>query len=308
MILLCGIPTETPLALVAGALSTLDVPYVIFNQRHFANTSMAFEIAGDRPFGWLELDGEGYPLDTLDAVYSRLMDFRALPELRNEPETSASWQHCSAVHDALTRWTEISPARVVNRVTPMGSNSSKPYQAQLIRSYGFEVPETLITNQPAQVLEFRARYGKIIYKSTSGVRSIVQVFDEKDLGRLATIRWCPTQFQQYVEGTDVRVHVVAAEVFATRVESSAVDYRYAKKQVGVPARLTAMELPDEIEAKCVRMTEGLGLVFAGIDLKLAPDGRYYCFEVNPCPGYSYFEANTGQPIAMAVARHLAGLG
>jgi hypothetical protein len=32
----------------------------------------------------------------------------------------------------------------------------------------------------------------------------------------------------------------------------------------------------------------------------------FCFEVNPSPGYSYFEANTGQPIARAVARYLAG--
>jgi hypothetical protein len=28
--------------------------------------------------------------------------------------------------------------------------------------------------------------------------------------------------------------------------------------------------------------------------------------VNPCPGFSYFEAHTGQPIARAVAQWLAG--
>jgi hypothetical protein len=31
------------------------------------------------------------------------------------------------------------------------------------------------------------------------------------------------------------------------------------------------------------MADGLGLAFAGIDLKLTPDGEVYCFEVNPCP-------------------------
>jgi hypothetical protein len=29
-------------------------------------------------------------------------------------------------------------------------------------------------------------------------------------------------------------------------------------------------------------------------------------EANPCPAYSYYEAHTGQPIARAVARYLAG--
>ena len=51
---------------------------------------------------------------------------------------------------------------------------------------------------------------------------------------------------------------------------------------------------------------GLGLDFAGIDLKLSPDGRVYCFEVNPCPAYSYYQDHAGQPIARAVAFYLAG--
>jgi D-alanine-D-alanine ligase-like ATP-grasp enzyme len=36
------------------------------------------------------------------------------------------------------------------------------------------------------------------------------------------------------------------------------------------------------------------------------DGRWYCFEVNPSPGFSYFENLTGQPIAKAIATYLTG--
>jgi hypothetical protein len=39
---------------------------------------------------------------------------------------------------------------------------------------------------------------------------------------------------------------------------------------------------------------------------LADDGGVYCFEVNPSPAYSYFQAHTHQPIAAAVARLLVG--
>jgi hypothetical protein len=41
-----------------------------------------------------------------------------------------------------------------------------------------------------------------------------------------------------------------------------------------------------------------------IDLRIGPDGEVTCFEVNPSPGYSYYEANTGQPIASSLARYL----
>lgn len=306
MILLCGIPSEPPLARVIDALEQIKARVLVFNQRHFAAAEMGYEIGGNGVSGFIELDGKRRRLAAITGVYTRLMDFRVLPELNDVPESAEPFRHCAALHDTLTRWCEIGPARVVNRMAPMGSNSSKPYQAQLIQAYGLEVPETLITNDPEPVLEFRERHKRIIYKSTSGVRSIVQMFGEEDVKRLAELKWCPTQFQQYVEGFDVRVHVVGDKVFATRIESAATDYRYASAQVGEAAALSATELSDDVADKCIRLTAGLGLAFAGIDLKFAPDGRVFCFEVNPSPGYSYFEANTGQPIARAVARYLAG--
>jgi glutathione synthase/RimK-type ligase-like ATP-grasp enzyme len=306
MILLCGIPSEPPLARVIDALGQIKARFAVFNQRHFANTDMAFEIGAKGVSGFIELQDKRHQLARIAGVYTRLMDFRVLPELKDIPESSDAFRHCAALHDTLTRWCEISPARVVNRMAPMGSNSSKPYQAQLIQAYGFEVPETLITNDPGPVLAFRKRHKRIIYKSTSGIRSIVQMFGDADVARLAELKWCPTQFQQYVAGVDVRVHVVGSEVFATRIESSATDYRYASTQVGEAANLTAAELSDEVADKCIQLASGLGLAFVGIDLKFAPDGRVFCFEANPSPGYSYFEANTGQPIARAVARYLAG--
>ena len=71
------------------------------------------------------------------------------------------------------RWCEVTSARVVNRLAAMGSNSSKAYQMQIIAEHGFNVPETLITSDPEAVHEFRRRHRKIVYKSISGVRSIV---------------------------------------------------------------------------------------------------------------------------------------
>lgn len=306
MILLCGIPSEAPLAMVTRALEEIGAPFRIFNQRHFADIQMLYEIRGGVADGWIELNGEGIPLVSINGVYLRLMDQARLPELDQLAPSAAERTSCQALHDTLIRWSEIAPARVVNRTAAMASNNSKPYQAQLIVHEGFEVPETLITNDPELVHAFRAAHGRIIYKSISGVRSIVQTFQDGDLERLDLIRWCPVQFQAYVEGTDVRVHVVGQEVFATEITSNATDYRYASQQTGAPAELKETRLSPEVAKKCVRLAQALGLAFAGVDLRLTPDRRVFCFEVNPCPGFSYYEANTGQPIARAVARYLAG--
>jgi hypothetical protein len=304
MILLCGIPSEGPLRLVAERLEAFDEPFVSFNQRDFHGSEIAFEVTGTRVDGELRVMDQAFPLDAFSAVYSRLMDDRCLPELISEPSESSLRTYCRSFHDTLIRWLEVAPALVINRLAPMATNSSKPYQTQLLREQGFLVPETLITNDPDLVRDFQAEHGRVIYKSISSIRSIVQTLGDDDMERLERIRWCPTQFQAFVDGTNVRVHVVGEEVFATAITTEATDYRYASQQSGEPAQLRAAELSDELAEKCVRLAQALGLTFAGIDLKVTPDDDVYCFEVNPSPGFSYYESSTGQLISEAVARCL----
>jgi glutathione synthase/RimK-type ligase-like ATP-grasp enzyme len=302
MILLCGIPTERPIAMVAGALDALGAPYLWFNQRRFDEMNLDARLDGAEVRGTLRVNGSSVALESVRGVYTRMMDHRQLPELRGEGD-SARAQKCAELHAAMQQWLEITPARVINRTTAMASNASKPYQAQLIRRHGFSIPETLITNDPELVHEFRARHGTIVYKSISGIRSIVRPLTDEDLSRLDSIRWCPTQFQQFVPGMNIRVHVIGEEVLATAAVTSAVDYRYASRD-DTETQLEPIELSDELRARCVALAASLGLEFAGIDLKRTDDGEIYCFEVNPSPGFSYFESSTGQPIAHAVARAL----
>jgi len=306
MILICGIPSETPLRMVIDRLKEIGADFVVFNQRKFADCDIWYEVEDGEVRGELRLGKHTYRLEDFTGVYPRLMDDRVLPELADEPEGSPLRNFCRSFHDTLVRWMEIAPARVINRCAPMASNSSKPYQAQLIREHGFLVPETLITNDPQLVREFRAQHGRLIYKSISAIRSIVQELSDSDEERLEFIRWCPTQFQAFVEGVNVRVHTVGGEVFPTAVDSDATDYRYAARQSGEAAELREVVLCDELKEKCLRLSAALGLEFAGIDLKITPEDEVYCFEVNPSPAFSYYEANVGQPISAAVARCLAG--
>src|SRR4051794_7370697 len=301
MILVCGIPSESSLALVASAVARRGADCVLVNQRQVRETAVHLSADGDGLRG--ELSGPGYVVDLAEVhgVYLRFMDDRWLPELASEPPGSPARVAGRALHEILGQWADVSPARVVNRYLAMGSNFSKPYQAQLIREHGFAVPETLVTNDPERVLAFRDAHGPLIFKSISSERSIVRQLEDDDLARLDRIRWCPVQFQAFVAGPNLRVHTVGDQVFATLIETEAVDYRYAAKQTGRAATFCASELPDELAERCVGLAAALGLEVAGIDLKLAPDGEVVCLEVNPSPVFSYYELHTGQPIAAAIA-------
>jgi glutathione synthase/RimK-type ligase-like ATP-grasp enzyme len=293
------------MVMIKEALVKMNIPHIIFNQRHFATNNFKFEILEGQVTGTIKIEGKQYNLDNITGVYTRLMDEQMLPEFRSLPQQSFQQVRCRYLHDALLRWIEITPAHVVNRCLPMGSNSSKPYQAQLIANHGFRVPETIITNDPEMVRDFFRHHNRVIYKSISGVRSIVKELTPDDLLRLDNIRWCPTQFQEFVEGINIRVHVIGGEVFPTKIQTEATDYRYANQQ-GSKAELSDVQIDQDLEEKCVRLSKALNLPFSGIDLKITPEEEVFCFEVNPSPGFSYYENSTGQPIANAVARYLSG--
>ena len=308
MLLICGIPSEPPVALVAEAAAAAGVPCVMLSQRAAMHADLMVELVGGELSGKLWLGEESWPLDAFGGIYNRLTDHRTLPELQcrgRTPPADSLVEHVAALHALLASWIDVAPGRVLNRSRPTATNGSKPYQLRRIGLVGFEVPPTLVTNDPEAVGAFAAQHGRVIYKSVSSVRSIVRELNSSDLGRLDRVRCLPVQFQAYVPGRNVRVHVVGQRVFATEIETPALDYRYAARD-SLPVAMRPTRLPHDIEARCLALSTALELPFCGIDLKHTPEDRWFCFEVNPSPAFSYYEAETGQPIAQAVVDWLAG--
>ncbi|MEP3839141.1 MAG: hypothetical protein ABJM36_15970 [Algibacter sp.] len=301
MILLCGIPSESPIAKVKYALMEEDAHVVVFNQRQFEDTEIEWGFVNGLPEGKLHMSNCSYNLSSFKSVYSRFMSENNLPEMEGKNEETKA--KCNALHESLFQWLEVTNAKVVNRHSNMYSNSSKPYQAQIIKRYGLKTPPTLITNNPKAVLDFNAVHKSIIYKSISGIRSIVKEFDPSNIERLNKIKYCPVQFQARLSGFDVRVHVIGKEVIATKILTTGVDYRYARKDGG-ETQLEPFEIPEHVKNACVNVSAALKLDFSGIDLRFTDNGDVYCFEVNPMPGYSYYESNTGQKISKVLAEYL----
>jgi glutathione synthase/RimK-type ligase-like ATP-grasp enzyme len=165
---------------------------------------------------------------------------------------------------------------------------------------GLAAPRTLVTTDPDHVRAFYDECdGRVVYKSASHHRSIVQRLRPDDLQHLAQVNTCPTQFQEYIPGIDVRVHVVGERIFATEIDTTAIDYRYAGR-VGAEVRMRDTRLLDEIATACRRLASELDLALTGIDLRRTPGGHWYCFEANPSPVFTYYERSSGQPITDAV--------
>jgi glutathione synthase/RimK-type ligase-like ATP-grasp enzyme len=306
MILFCGVPSEAPLRLAIEAAEKRKLQFLLLNQRNSHYLALRLTVTGEGFGGALAVGDATYRLSNIHGIYSRMIDSSVLPEnraVRHRTPDPAAVERSRVFHEAFCQWLELADCRVLNRPGAMASNMSKPYQCRVISRCGFEIPTTLVTNDPDEATAFHRQQGRVIFKSISSIRSIVREFNPNDRRALQRLRHLPTQFQAFVPGVNLRVHTAGPRLFATEILTGATDYRYAARD-GQDLTMRPIELPDDIAARCLRLSQELNLPLCGIDLKRTPDGAYYCFEVNPSPAYSFYQEQTGQPIAEAIVDYL----
>jgi glutathione synthase/RimK-type ligase-like ATP-grasp enzyme len=236
----------------------------------------------------------------------RLGDFRSC--YARFVELPASWEPVSPAAASRFRILRLAinsmTMLVVNRPFAGGSNNSKPHQVELLRRYGFRVPRGISTNSAEKARVFLASCSRgAIYKSNSGVRSIVRAVEHSDLERLQALNVCPVYLQERILGDNIRVHVIGEECHSVRIRSACVDYRYDRSGNVLEER---WDIPTDLARRCVRVTASLGLTFAGIDfVESRSDGELFCLEVNPMPGYHGYDLTLDHEISTSLIALLA---
>jgi len=292
VIVVWGALDDPPVSHVLNTLRTRGAEVLHLDRARVG--ALDFDVTLDREAtGWIALDGKRIPLDTISAMYLR-------PEAQQGGRATSTTACLLAIASILD-------AVVVNRPAAGRSNLTKPFQLAAISDAGLTVPPTLVTTDPAAARQFVDRHGRVVYKSISGIRSIVATLDATDADRLSGVSTGPVQLQRWIEGIDVRVHVVGTQWFATAIECAATDYRYAGSADDKMA-IIATDIDRELGDRLVRLAASMGLLVAGIDLRLTPDDEWFCFEVNPSPGFTFYEDATGQQIAAAVCDLLMNAG
>ena len=293
MILIIGPIADSAIANLILLLSARDIDYVVLDPRSFADQwDLVWWVDHNGVQGHIDTPKRRIDLEEIGAIWDHMM---VLPQ---EPRPGKSWSIRNDQLTSLTAFYNTYPGLVINRPTATSSNGSKPYQQQAIVEQGFRPIRTLITTDPDAARAFCEECnGQVIFKSISGVRSVVRRLLPDDMARIDQVRHCPTQFQEFVPGTDIRVHAVGERLFATEIQASTDDYRYVPMN-GIRT-MRGVDLPDRIAERCIRLNRALGLIVSGIDLRRDPDGRYCCFEVNPNPGYIFYERQSRQRIGDA---------
>jgi len=192
---------------------------------------------------------------------------------------------------------------------------NKIYQLTLARTLGFLIPDTLVSNDPLATREFACK-GQIIGKPLRNAvlkgrtpdrvvfTARVSINEQTDP---LSIRACPMILQREIRKKfDVRVTVVGDQVFAVTIDSqndpaTVVDWRKTSK----PDLAHAIyDLPKNVAAQCIALTQKLGLRFGAVDLVLDQNEQLWFLEINPNGQWGWIETRTGHPIAAAIVSEM----
>lgn len=188
---------------------------------------------------------------------------------------------------------------VINRPYCGLENGSKPLQMFELSEFGFTVPEWIATNDKIVANNFADKFANgAIYKSISGLRSSVGKVDDITNDETKQIT-TPIIVQNYIEGDDVRVHVIGQSCIATIARGSKlVDYR----DPGSDVKYSSIDVPTNLHKLMVNYSATAGVALSGFDFKIGSDGVWHCLEMNPAPTFATYELSTGQQISTEIIR------
>ncbi len=297
-ILIVGYHADRTLAHTTARLAVRGVPYMVLDLAQYLQEATVLQTPHCPLNTRILLDGLTFDFDRYRGVYVRLIELR---EHRLLP-----WDVAISVRRKMAAIEHVFaglPIKVLNRPGGRQSNCSKPFQLAELHAAGFSVPRSYSTNMPdAPGLAELISSGRVVYKSNSAIRSIVDKAGPRHLHRLPDLPNCPVLFQEYIAGPDVRVHLVGERALGQQIRAKAVDYRYPGPLDRV--EYEPVEVPHELGGLCRRFAEAEGLGFMGFDFKIAQDGTWYCLEANPMPGYDGFDERFDHRISDALIDEL----
>lgn len=249
------------------------------------------------------------PISSLTAAFVRAVPPRH-PAFLSPPSSSEGYREADvrvaeaeggALRDTLAAALELMWSRgfcVLNPPVAGVYEQQKPMQLSCARRAGFHIPRTLVTSDPAAgarfVEEIHDAGGECVAKPVRG--GAYASLLTRDDPRLQSLPRAPVILQERAPGADVRVLLLDHEVVAAvRLEgTSAVDFRQDPAYQRGEARYLPIEIDVEVKRKLVSVQAGLGIPFAGADLRFDEEsGRTTFLEMNAAPTFLELEEKSG---------------
>ncbi|MFB6888938.1 hypothetical protein ACFCX4_06435 [Kitasatospora sp. NPDC056327] len=203
----------------------------------------------------------------------------------------------------------IPGAHYVNHPGANRAAEYKPAQLAAALACGFQVPDTLITNDPAEAREFVGSQSLgAVYKplwnspyDPGGKAHAVWVREVHDSEITDAVSVCPHLFQAMVpKAFDVRVTAGGDRVTGVRIDSPDLDWRLRQDLM----TCTPIGVPHSVASAVSTYLAEFTLTFGAFDFAVTTTGDWHFLECNPNGQWAWQPTPTTDTIAHALADQL----
>jgi glutathione synthase/RimK-type ligase-like ATP-grasp enzyme len=320
MILIITSKRDGHVAAVSKHLDDARAPWVRINIEDFA-TNVEVEMTPANGTGRLRVRDsvKEIRLEEVGAVWYRKPDPVSLQHFDMDP---AALEYVEAEFNEiiLGLYALLDRAYWINNPFNTRIAHRKLLQLRTAADVGFEVPQTIITNQPKSALDFADQVNGDLAIKSLGAISVMQdevgravqygIFTRRiNSGELAElsdkIGHMPTLFQKFIpKHSELRVTCIGEQVFTCQIRTRAGDITSDDYRFDTPnLQHTAIECP-ELTTRLHEYMKAFDLNFGCFDFIVSERGEVVFLECNCNGQWLWVQERTGQPIGEAIASQL----
>jgi hypothetical protein len=188
----------------------------------------------------------------------------------------------------------------------------KILQLKCAAALRIEYPDSLVTNDPKEAIEFADRHDRVIAKPvrygllSDDPQPLVVWTSRIDASRLPSLDGPPIILQREIEAiAHLRVVTVGSQTFIARLEAAALDWREHLPNHEKFERVQSHELP-EVRQQASALAKSLKLGLSAQDWILAEEGPIF-LEANPSGQWLFLDEAMDGTLCKAVVRKLERL-
>lgn len=288
---------------VCSILSCTDLPTLSSITLRESNSVAASSAAVRHAHSELDIS-----LDTpFDSVWVRRRHFPWLPTSMHPGDREVSKSQCDRLLSDFFVALDGEDVLWVNHYEREPIGQLKVHQLREARRAGLTIPETLVSNDPAEIRAFIESCGgvaahKLLQQSSwrtgregQFLTCYTRPVTVADLPRDETLRLCPGIFQPLLaKRIEVRVACfgdcqMALQIDSQSDERSLYDWRVAQFHIG----MEPYDLPEPLAGKIRRFLRSTGLASASLDFIVTPEGEHVFLEANPQGMFLWMEIRAG---------------
>ena len=290
-------------------MAARDIPYIRLNAENFGMTNIALRfpnVCGST----LTIGDKRIAIDSIRGVWLRRLTKPKADQIKNAEARAFA----ESEMDFTLRWLIdllSNYCSVLDCETKILDGRNKFDQLAIAETFGFHIPDTLVTNDSASAKEFVERHKTAVIKSVGGYGQQIEggfytvytnIVTKAILDRFDAIHLAPVCLQKYIKKAfELRVTVVGQQVFGCRIDSQAteqtqVDWRRYDNETPHSAYV----VDNQLRGQMIAMMQHYGVRLASFDLVVTPDGQTIFLEMNPATQFFWIEELTGMPIADAI--------